>query len=485
VKKAKEGFFMAPLLPDCRSRGTSVFQNVVRAFLSGTGLPFAEVLSAERIERVFRKHRCDFGQRGMYTAAVMLWSFLSQVLRDGKEAACQAAVARVISYCQLNGLSAPTADTGDYCRARAKLPAAAIRELSCEVAAELETSAEPAWLWKGQYHAKLIDGFTFTMPDTRENQAEYPHPKSQQPGIGLPIARAVALISLATACVLNLKVGPSQGKETGESALLRAMLGTLDKGDIAVMDRYYCSFWLLALLQAQGTHVCARKHHLRQQSDFRRGRRLGYHDHLVTWTRPQRPQWMSEELYQQIPLQLTLRELRYTVTEKGRRTKNVEIITTLSDAEQYTTEDIAELYGFRWNCELDIRSLKSNLNLGHLRCKTPPMIERELWTTILGYNLIRATAAGAALLHGKQPRQISFTCTCQLVLASWMLLSCQRNPDVLEDFIPHVLERLASCEVANRPDRLEPRVLKRRRHGYKLMTKPRDVLKAELLKKCT
>ena len=147
---------MVPLLPDCPSRGTSGFQNVVRAFLSGTGLPFAEVLSAERIERVFRKHRCDFGQRGMYTAAVMLWSFLSQVLRDGKEAACQAAVARVISYCQLNGLSAPTADTGDYCRARAKLSAAAIRELSCEVAAELETNAEPAWLWKGQYHAKLI-----------------------------------------------------------------------------------------------------------------------------------------------------------------------------------------------------------------------------------------------------------------------------------------------------------------------------------------
>ena len=131
---------------------------------------------------------------------------------------------------------------------------------------------------------------------------------------------------------------------------------------------------LLALLQAQGTHVCARKHHVRRQSDFRIGRRLGYHDHLVTWTRPQRPQWMSEELYQQIPLELTLRELRYTVTEKGRRTKTIEIITTLTDAEQYTSEDIAQLYGFRWNCELDLRSLKSNLNLGHLRCKTPQMI---------------------------------------------------------------------------------------------------------------
>ena len=312
---------MARLLPDCPSRGTSGFQKVARAFLAFPGLPFAKLLSAERIERVFRKHRCDFGQRGIYSAAVMLWSFLSQVLRDGKEASCQAAVARVISYCQLNGLSAPTADTGDYCRARAKLPAAAIRELSCEVAAELEASAEPAWLWKDQFHAKLIDGLTFTMQDTPENQAEFPHPKSQQPGIGLPIARAVAVISLATACVMNLKVGPYQGKETGETALLRSILGSLNKGDIAVMDRYYCSFMLFALLQAQGTHVCARKHHVRRQSDFRRGRRLGYRDHLVIWTRPKRPQWMSEELYQQIPQELTLRELRYTVTEKGRRTR--------------------------------------------------------------------------------------------------------------------------------------------------------------------
>jgi putative transposase len=153
VKKAKEGFFMARSIPNCSSRGTSSFQQVVQAFLSGTGLPFAEVLSAERIERVFRKHRCTFGQRGVYTAAVMLWSFLSQVLRDGKEAACQAAVARIISYRQLSGLCAPTADTGDYCRARAKLSAPAIRELGCEVAAELECNAEPAWLWKGQYHA--------------------------------------------------------------------------------------------------------------------------------------------------------------------------------------------------------------------------------------------------------------------------------------------------------------------------------------------
>jgi hypothetical protein len=323
----------------------------VDAFLSGEGLPFAEILSAERIARIFTRHDCSFGLHGVYTTAITVWSFLSQVLRDGKEASCQAAVARVVSYCEGQGLDTPTADTGDYCRARAKLSVAALRELSCDVADQLEQEADESWLWKGKHHAKLIDGFTFTMPDTPENQVRYPQQKAQQPGVGLPIARAVAIVSLATACVMDLTMGPYQGKETGESALLRSMLGSLAAGDIAVMDRYYCSFMMIALLLSQGTHTCARKHHLRH-SDFRRGKRLGKYDHLIVWTRPQRPKWMDEATYAQIPEQLVLREIRYHIIEPGRRTKTIDVITTLVDADEYTKEEIAELYGFRWNSEV-------------------------------------------------------------------------------------------------------------------------------------
>ena len=287
---------MAASIPNSPRRDSRSFQRIVDAFLGGEGLPFAEVLSAERIERIFQKHGCLFGLHGIYTTAIMVWSFLSQVLRDGKEASCQAAVARVVSYCQMQGLQTPTEDTGDYCRARAKLSSAALRDLSCEVANEVEQAAEPKWLWKGKLHAKLVDGFTFTMPDTPKNQAKYPQMKAQKPGVGLPIARAAAIMSLATACVMDLAIAPYQGKETGESALLRSMLGSLSRGDIAVMDRYYCSFMMIALLLGQGTQTCARKHHLRH-SDFRRGQRLGKYDHLIVWTRPQRPTWMDEETY--------------------------------------------------------------------------------------------------------------------------------------------------------------------------------------------
>jgi hypothetical protein len=204
------------------------------------------------------------------------------------------------------------------------------------------------------------------------------------------------------------------------------------------------------------------------------------------WTRPLQPKWMDEETYAQIPERLELREIRYNIVIPGRRTRSIDIITTLTDAVEYTKEEIAELYGFRWNSELDIRSIKESLNLGHVRCKSPEMVRRELWTTLLGYNLIRTTAAGAALIHKKQPRQISFTSTCQYVLASWMLMSCRLIGQAKRDeFCRQLLEQIAECVVANRPGRLEPRVVKRRPKPYKLMQKPRSELRRELRKRCT
>lgn len=465
-------------------RGRSSFQALADAFLSGEGLPFAEVLSAERIERVFGRHDNLFGLGATYSTAVVVWAFLGQILSDGKQAACRAAVANIVSWCLLSGRDAPTEDTGDYCRARAKLSEAALQELTCEVAAQMQQSAPPEWLWHG-LHAKLIDGTTFTMPDTAANQAVYPQQKAQAPGVGFPIARLVGVLSLASACVLGAACGPYQGKQTGETALTRSLLHHFGPGDVAVMDRYYASYMMLALLIAQGAQVCARKHQKRL-SDFRKGRRLGKYDHLIVWTRPVRPDWMHETTYETIPERLELRELSFHVVEPGRRTRKLTIVTTLTDIEQYPKEAIAELYGFRWNVELDLRSIKESLNLDHVRCKSPEMVRRELWTTLLAYNLIRTTAAAAAALHEKQPRQISFTGTCQYVLAGWVMLACgTMPPGKLADYCRGLLAQIANCEVADRPGRLEPRVLKRRRHRYPLMRKPRATLKDELRKHCT
>jgi len=229
---------MAASVADSSRQGCPDFRQVVEAFLSQPGLPFANVLSAERIERIFAKYGNLFGMHSVYSTVIMIWAFLGQVLRDGKGASCQAAVANISCYYQMNGQDPPTADTGDYCRARAKLSEEALRDLTREVAAELEESADESWLFQGM-HAKLVDGFTFTMPDTDENQKVFPHPKTQKPGVGLPIARAVLIVSLATAAVMDVAIGPYKGKETGETSLLRSLLDSLEADDIAVFDRYY------------------------------------------------------------------------------------------------------------------------------------------------------------------------------------------------------------------------------------------------------
>jgi len=461
-----------------RANRKSRFETVAVPFLQQPGLPFAPVLTADAIEQAFARHDALFAQDDIFSTPIVLWAFLAQVLRGGKGGACAAAVADIATYMEQTGGLAPSGDTGDYCRARAKLDLAALRTLTVQAAEELERGAPWAWLWRG-LHAKLIDGFTFTMPDTLDNQRQFPQSKNQRPGAGFPIARACAVLSLATAAIHDLNIGPYQGKQSGENALLRGILDCLKVGDVAVFDRYFCSFMMLAMLRQRGVHFCARLHQLRS-SDFRQGRRLGHDDHLVIWIRPDRPEWMSQDLYEQIPQTMSLREVRFQVTVPGRRTETLIVVTSLTDPESYPKEAIAELYGYRWNAELDIRDIKQTLGLDHVRCKSPAMVRRKLWVTLLAYNLIRKLIATAAAVHDRQPRQLGFTLACQTVLSSWMLMATGACRDA-EQLWRRALERIAANQVANRPGRIEPRVIKRSRDRYPLMHDPRHQLRQELL----
>jgi hypothetical protein len=333
-----------------------------------------------------------FAEDDIYSTPLVLWAFLAQVLRGGKGAACAAAVADIATYLLQTGGRVPSGDTGDSCRARAKLKVSALRELAMGTAEQLQAVADPSWRWHG-LDAKLIDGSTITMPDTEENQKEFPQQKSQKPGVGLPIARICVVLSLATAALHDLTIGPYAGKETGENALLRGILDSLKPGEMAVFDRYYCSFMMLAMLRQGGVHFCTRLHQ-RRPVDFRRGKRLGRDDRLVTWIRPERPAWMSEEQYAEIPETMTLRQVRFHVNVPGRRVETLIVVTSLTDPVAYPKEDIAKLYGYRWCAELDIRDIKQTLGLDHVRCKTPDMVRRSRsrctsgsgWVTLLAYN---------------------------------------------------------------------------------------------------
>jgi putative transposase len=456
------------------------FRLVLSSFMQHSGLRFAEVLPEETIRQTFEEEGKLFaqGDKDLYTPALTLWTFLSQVLFKEEQRSCVAAVSRVIVLCVALARAPCSDNTGAYCRARAKLPLVVIRRLALAVADGCEQKVPRRWLWKNR-HVHLVDGTTVSMPDTEENQAAYPQPACQQQGLGFPLARMVVLLSLATAMVKGMALGPYAGKETGETALLRELLARFQPGDLLLADRYYCSYFMIAFLLELGIDFVVRLHQCRD-ADLGRRRRLGPGDYLVRWPRPPRPAWMDRETYERMPAFIEVRQLQVQVHQPGFRVEEFFVVTTLTDAEEYTQEDVAELYHQRWLVELDIRALKITLGMDVLRCKTPEMVAKEIWTCLLAYNLIRQTMLEAAWASGRSPRQLSFTAALQKIAASWGLLSaCDGGTLVV--LIQVQLRHLATHRVGNRPGRVEPRAAKRRPKPHKLLNKPRAQARAELL----
>jgi putative transposase len=464
------------------SRVCLSFEQALASFHNDEGLPFAEVLPADVVEQAFADEEVAFGDadESVFTPAVTLWAFLSQVLEEDKS--CRAAVSRIQALQVASGHKPCSLDTAAYCRARAKLPAVVLQRLALETGRNLETQVPKDWLWHGR-SVTLVDGTTLTMPDTAANQEVYPQMSSQDPGCGFPILRMVVLLSLATACVTGMAVAPYEGKETGETALLRKLLGDVKPGQILLADRYYCTYWLVAMAQALDVDVVFRMHHLRDY-DFRRGEQLGENDHVVDWYRPQRPDWMDQATYATMPLILTMRELRERITTPGCRTDEIVIATTLTDAVSFGKGEIADLFHERWHIELDIRAIKQSLHLDHMRCKSPFMIDKEMWVHFLGYNLTRKVGCQAALLQEVYPRDVSFTATKQCINAARGQLT-QATPSERVRQSSSLLKEIGKERVGNRPDRVEPRMVKRRPKAYHHLREPRAVIQARLLEKST
>lgn len=458
----------------------ATFHQFLNSFVQADGLPFREVLTTTQIEEAAAAEKVSFGSAAadVYSVPLTLWAFISQVVADQKS--CVAAVARVLVLLTALGRKPCGAGTGGYCKARAKLPEKFLQRLTCDVGRQLEDETPPAWRWHG-HPVKLVDGSTLSMPDTPENQEVYPQSRSQQPGVGFPLLRWVALIGLATGAVLGSAFGPYRGKQTGETALFRTLLDTLRPGDVLVADRYYCSYWMVALALARGVHVVFRQHQLRH-TDFRRGRRLGHDDHVVTWTKPQRPTWMQQADYDALPATLTLREMRTPITQPGCRVKELVVVTTLLDLDAYSKEDILDLYHQRWHVEIDLRSIKTQMKMEILRCQTPEMVRKEIWAHLLAYNLIRKVMAQAAQEHGVTPRQLSFAGAQQTVNEFRPLLMAAAPAD-LPALGRDILKAIASHRVGDRPDRWEPRKVKRRPKGYPRMLRPRAQERAACLRR--
>jgi hypothetical protein len=442
-------------------------------FARQTGLPFVEALSASEVESTCRTWNHRWRNR-IYTPWITLCMFLSQIISSDQS--CADALERFQKYLKDCGLPPVADDTASYCDARQRLPEEVVWDLARRSGQSIHNKADVEWLFQGR-PVKLLDGTTVVMPDTEANQAEYPQPRSQKPGLGFPIARILVVISLAVGTVLEAAMGPYQGKQSSELGLFRQIRGQLQRGDIALADRFFCNYWVIADLLHRGVDVVFRLHQTRK-ADFRRGRRLGPDDHIVTWPRTQRPDWMSPAEYAALPEELKLREIRVRIKDRKKRTRELVIVTTLLDATKYSASALGDLFRQRWHAELDLRSLKTTMRMEMLRTKTPEMVRKEVGMNLLAYNLIRGVMAEAARGRDVQPRELSFNGARQTVRA--FEETHLYDPRQIAADLPRLLDLIIQKRVGDRPDRCEPRAIKRRPKPYRLLMMPRAEAKRRI-----
>jgi hypothetical protein len=446
----------------------TTLEEVRARFARDQGLPFADSLTQASILGALDEHGVRYRDR-LFSPATTIWGFLSQVLSD--DHSCRDAVPRVIAHRAASGLKACSANTTSYCNARARLPTAVLRTLTRRTAQQLQDGLPQGWKWHGR-DVYIADGTHVSMPDTQENQASYPQPVVQKPGLGFPLARLVVLLSLATGACHDLALAPYAGKGTGETTLLRQMYGSLSVGDVILADALFDNFFLACELRQRGIELVARVQAERVGSQAIESRPDG---DVIVWRRPNKPRGMTGQQYRSYPETLAMRQVSVDARGKNNRAEQFKVVTTILDT-SIGGGQIGELYQRRWDGEVDIRSIKSTMKMDILRCKTPTMVQKEIWVHLLAYNLLRTVMALTASASEVEPRHISFKATKQVVTAFAPKLEAAR-PEQRAALLDAMLRAIAYHRVGKQPGRWEPRARKRRPKPGARLGQPRNIAK--------
>jgi hypothetical protein len=399
------------------------------------------------------------------------WTFLAQVFASGSS--CRDAVRHAQAQAHLQGQPAPKDDTGAYCEARRRLPLKRLLEAIKEIASRLEVSSSRDDFWKN-HRVCLLDGTTLTADDTEANRRAFAQPSSQAPGCGFPLLRLVALFSLATGALLGFVTGTYLQSEL---TLAKSLLEQMAPGDVLLADRLFGAYRVLVMARARGVHVVARLHATRK-ADLRQGRALGRLDRLVSWRRAREVgAGFTPEQWCALPETLEVRLVRFTVQVRGFRSRTVTLVTTLLDPKQYPVSALAALYRRRWQIELNFRQIKTALGMEHLAVRTPAMIHRSVAMHLLAYQLTRALMLQAALVWSQALDRISFQGSLDAIHHYADALRQARNRRARQTLIAQLLHTLAFDAVPERPDRHEPRALKRRLKAYPRLNKPRRLFR--------
>jgi len=443
--------------------------DAVRArFARNDGLPFAEILTEASIRDVLHEQGVKYRER-VFSPITTIWGFLSQVLSE--DHSCRDVVSRIIAHRAASGITMCSPNTASYCNARFRIPTSVFSTLTTRSAEELQTSIPDDWKWMGR-SVFVVDGSHVSMPDTPENQAVYPQPPNQQPGLGFPLARITVLLSLATGACHDLEIAAYQGKGTGEKNLFRRMYGTLQPGDVVLGDALFDDYFIACELCQRGIDLVARVKYPRTGSWIAES---GPDGEILVWQRPHKPRGMTGEKYRSYPKQLVMRRITVDARDKDNRVTQFDVLTTILDL-AIEGEQIGSLYEQRWEGEVDIRSIKSTMQMDILRCKTPEMVHKEIWAHLLAYNLLRTVMAVAADQNDIEPRQVSFKGAKQALTAFAPKLEAAL-PEHRESLLDALLTTMAYHRVGNRPGRWEPRARKRRPKKAAALTQPRHVAK--------
>ena len=393
--------------------------------------------------------------------------FLWQLLKP--KTSCREVVRQVQALFRLAGWGLIDESDSAYVQARQRLTKERLEKALSATAQAADRRAGQGGQLQGR-PVKVVDGSTTQMPDTFENQKCYPQPSSQKSGCGFPVMKFVALMSLTSGAVLNVILGSLRYHDL---RLLRALWDQLKAGDIVLGDRAFGEYTTLAGLPKQGVDVVARLHHARKV-DFRKARRLGQNDGLFVWTKGyQQSQILSPTQWALLPAQITVRVIRFTATLRGFRSRRVTLVTTLLDPKLFPPQDLVALYARRWRLELCLRDLKTTLGMEQLRCKTPDMAEKELLAYLVAHNLIRCMMAEAVARHPVDLERMSFKGCVDALRQYSDALAKARSQKMRRQLWEDLLLNLARDLVRYRPNRIEPRAVKRRPKPYPLLNKPR------------
>lgn len=429
----------------------------------------SEALSTGNVEAHCRSagHRW---RTSFWSPSVTLLAFLLQVL--SAEKTLRAAVVTLLTRLAAQGRQdLPSQDPTAYCQARQRLPGQAVTALLGTTADQMQKMVPVEHRWLGR-RVRACDGSSASMPDTPELQKAFPQPSAQKPGCGFPIAQFVALFCWSTGAVLDIVIDTLKPHEL---TLFRKMWHHFQPGDVILADRAYGAYVDMARLLQRGVY-CVFRLHQRRIVDWRRGQRLGRGDRLVTLRKPQQyvaSCGISRREFRRLPRGLTVRLVRVRREQPGTRTREIIIVTTLTDPAEVPADEIRNLYRDRWTAELNLRSLKTSLKMEVLRGESPDVVRKEIAVHLLVYNLIRLLMWHAALQHGRDLHRLSFTGTLHRLRAVIPFIGLTGGGGALSKLLAYLMESIADDIVPHRPDRVEPRRLKRRMKPYDLLTRPR------------